>query len=118
VLICFLASVSSLLVDYYSLTTGSLTRHSTLATRPSSLDYFVRPVQHRLWNCEADLLGGFQIDDELKLLRLLHGEIRWLRALQNLVHVNSGAPVQVEQVHAIGHEPAGFHIHSIAVYDR
>src|SRR5262249_62018864 len=35
----------------------------------------IRPCQHIRRNRQADLLGGFQIDDELELLRLLHPEI-------------------------------------------
>ena len=31
----------------------------------------IRPYQHVRWNRQADLLGGFQIDDELELFRLL-----------------------------------------------
>ena len=37
------------------------------------LNDFIRPRQHVRRNRQADLLGGFEIDDELKLLRLLTG---------------------------------------------
>src|SRR5262245_60038358 len=37
-----------------------------------SLDHLISPHQHIRRNREADLLGGFEIDDELELLRLLH----------------------------------------------
>jgi hypothetical protein len=39
----------------------------------SSLDYLIRSCQHIRRNRQADLLCRFQINDELKLLRLLHG---------------------------------------------
>jgi hypothetical protein len=39
----------------------------------SSYD-LIRPHQHIGTNRQADLLGGFQIDDELKFLRLLKGQ--------------------------------------------
>ena len=39
-------------------------------------------------NRDADLLGGLEIDHELKLHRLLYGQIGWLSAFQNLVHIN------------------------------
>src|SRR5262245_5755045 len=42
------------------------TRHSTLDTRPFSLDHLIRPCQHIGRNRKADLLGGLQIDDELE----------------------------------------------------
>ena len=35
------------------------------------------------------------LDVEIKLRRLLHGQIGWLCALENLVHVGSGASSQV-----------------------
>src|SRR5262245_5735925 len=40
-----------------------------------SLDHFVRSRQHIGWNRQADLLGGFQIDHQLKLHWLFHGQI-------------------------------------------
>ena len=65
---------------------------------PLSLDHFVRSRQHVRRNRQADLLGGFEIDDELELRRLLHGQVGGLGAFQNLVHVSGGAPVQVGDV--------------------
>ena len=40
-----------------------------------SSDHFVRSRQHIRRNRQADLLSRFQIDDELELRRLLHGQI-------------------------------------------
>jgi hypothetical protein len=37
-----------------------------------SLDHFVRPVQHRLGDGHADLLGRFLIDHQLEFRQLLH----------------------------------------------
>ena len=39
------------------------------------LNDFIRPRQHIWRNRQADLLGGFQIDDEFKFRRLLDGQI-------------------------------------------
>src|SRR5262249_37485601 len=61
-----------LFVMTFSLLSPLVTRHSTPA---SSLDHLIRPVQHRLRNCEADLLGRLQIDHQLKFLRLLDWQI-------------------------------------------
>jgi hypothetical protein len=66
------------------------TRHLTLDTRPFSLDHFIRSIQHVRRNRQSDLLRRFQIDDELKLRRLLHWDVAWLSALENLVNVDSG----------------------------
>jgi hypothetical protein len=38
----------------------------------ASLNHFIRSHQHVGWNRQADLLGCLQIDDKLKLCRLLH----------------------------------------------
>ena len=56
-----------------------------------SLDYSVRSHQHIRRDRQADLLRRFQIDDELKLHRLLHRDIRGLGAFQNLVDESGGA---------------------------
>ena len=50
-------------------------------------DYLIRPREHIRWNRQADLLRRLQVDDELELYRLLHGEIGGLSAFQDLVHV-------------------------------
>jgi hypothetical protein len=39
----------------------------------ASLDHLIRPHQHIRRDREADLLGRFQIDDQLELHRLLDG---------------------------------------------
>ena len=51
------------------------------------LNDFIRSRQHIRRNRQADLLGGFEIDHELKLLRLLHWKIGGLGAFQDFVHV-------------------------------
>ena len=52
-----------------------LIRTSVLSTRYSALSFDnpVRSRQHIGWNRQADLLGGFQIDHQLELRRLLDG---------------------------------------------
>ena len=62
---------------------------------PKSLDYSVRSHQHVGRNRQTDLLGRFQIDDELEFVWLLHGEIGWLPAFEDFVHIGRGAPEQV-----------------------
>ena len=44
------------------------------------LDHFIRPRQHVRRNRQADLLGRFQIDDELELLGCSTGKISGLSA--------------------------------------
>jgi hypothetical protein len=46
------------------------------------LDHLVRPRQHIRRNRQADLLGCFQIDDQLKLRPLFYWNVAWLSALE------------------------------------
>ena len=52
-----------------------------------SFDHSIRPCQDIRRNRQADLFSGFEIDNELELLRLLDGEVGRLGAFENLVHV-------------------------------
>ena len=54
-----------------------LIRTSVLSTRYSALSFDnpVRPRQHVRRNGQADLLGGFKINDQLELLRLLDWQV-------------------------------------------
>ena len=63
-----------------------------------SLDHLGRSHEYVRRNRQADLLRGLQIDDELKLLRLLDGKIGGLRTFENLVDVGSGAPKKLRDV--------------------
>src|SRR5882724_12429522 len=51
----------------------------------------VRSQQQRLWDGQPEGLGGFEIDHQLELRRLLHGQVAELRALEDLVHVRGRA---------------------------
>ena len=77
---------------------------------PKSLNYLIRSRQHIRRNRQADLLRGFEIDDELELRRLLHWQVGGLCTFQNLVDVNGGAPVLVSHVSCIGHQAASLYI--------
>src|SRR5215831_10402837 len=48
-------------------------------------DDLIRPPQHRLRDRQAERLGGFEVDDQLELSRLLDGEVGGLSALEDLV---------------------------------
>src|SRR5262245_27575951 len=90
--------------------------HAGLSRR--LLDHPIRSCQHVGRNGQADLLGGFEIDDQLKLLWLLYRKIGGLSAFQDLVDVGGGATDQVGIAHAVEHEPSVFHIFWPAVYCR
>src|SRR5258706_225977 len=52
-----------------------------------SPNHLVRFRQHIRRDCQADLLGGFGVDDQLELLWLLHGNFSRFGAFQNLVDI-------------------------------
>ena len=56
----------------------------TLTLTLMSFNHFIRSRQHVRRNRQADLLGCFQIDDELELRRLLDGKIGGLGAFRIL----------------------------------
>src|SRR5262245_31903564 len=89
-----------------------------LTPAPSSLDHLIRSRQHIGRNCQVNLLGGFEIDDEFKLRCLLYWEVRRFGTFQNLVNVVGGLTVLVLGVHPIKHEAALMHILLIWVNSR
>ena len=84
-------------------------RQSKIQNRKSkigSLDQFIRPFEHAVRNCQINLFGRLKVNDEFKLRRLLHRQVSRFGAFQDLVHVNSRAPIEVGGVRPIGHETA------------
>ena len=73
-----------------------------------SSDDSVRPHQHIRRNRQADLLGCFQIDDEIELSRSFNGKIAGLGAFDNLVDKNGRAAIEIEKVHRVANDAAGF----------
>ena len=61
-----------------------------------SLDHLIRPLQERRRDRQAERLGGLEVDHQLELRRLLDGQVAGLGALEDLVDVGGGPPVQVE----------------------
>src|SRR5205809_1142784 len=66
----------------------------------------IRPRQHVRWNCKTNLVCCLKVNDKLKLRRLLHRQISWFGAFQDLVHVNSRALIEVNEVCSIEHKAA------------
>ena len=81
-------------------------------------NHLIRPRQHIWRNRETNLLRRYQIDNEFKLRWLFHREIGWLRTFENLVYISGSAPVQVENVCPVGHEPTTFHEQCVVVHRR
>jgi hypothetical protein len=51
---------------------------------------------------EAKRLGGLEVDDQLELGGLLDRQVGRLRALEDLVHVGGGTPVQTRVARSKG----------------
>src|SRR5215468_5220614 len=88
------------------------------AYRLCSFDHPIRSSQHVGRNRQADLLGGFQIDDKFKLRRLLNGQICGLGSLKNLVYKNGGAPEEFGLVSSVGHQAIALNKISSSAYRR
>src|SRR6266511_644386 len=97
-----------------------LCSHPSLFTplRAHSLNHLIRSRQQVRRNRQADLLRRFQIDDELELLRLLHGKVGGPGAFQNLLYVCGGAMEQVSNTRTVKQEPTSVHIVALRVYRR
>src|SRR5262249_50374754 len=67
-------------------------------------NHLIRSRQHVRWNCYTDLLGGFEVDHQFELRRLLDGNVGWLGSLQYFFHENRGALIQFRAVGSVGHQ--------------
>jgi hypothetical protein len=56
------------------------------------LDHLIRARQHVRRNCQADLFGGFQIDHQLELRRLLYGQVGGFGTFQDSVQLEVERP--------------------------
>jgi hypothetical protein len=93
---------------------------SRVGRRPvgNSLDHLVGAGEKRRWNIETERLGGRQIDNELKVGRLLDWNVGWLSAAQNLVDEVGSARELLRKVWSIGHQTARFNVLPMAVHRR
>ena len=71
------------------------------------LDDLVRLQQQRWGDRKTECFGGLEIDYQLKLRRLLHGDVGGLGAFENLVDEGRRPTIDVGVVHPIGHQSPG-----------
>ena len=70
----------------------------------SSSDHLIRSRQHVRRNRQTNLLGGFQINNQLEFGRLLDGQVGRFSSFENLVHIVCEAPVLIVVVRRVGHK--------------
>src|SRR5258705_13976188 len=71
-----------------------------------SLDYLVRPPQHRLRDRQAEGLGGLEVDHQLELGGPLDRKASRLRPLEDAIDGARRAPGHVREACTVGHEAA------------
>ena len=67
-------------------TVGVLILHPFPYSHAHLFDHVIRLEKQRRGNRDAKGLGRLEVDDQLELRGLLHGQVRGLGALQDLVH--------------------------------
>src|SRR5262245_58529728 len=68
-----------------------------------------RPARAELVGCRAERVGGFEIDDKVKIRRLLDRNVGRACAAQNFVTEFSGAAEKTREVGSIGHQTSRNH---------
>src|SRR5215471_14773083 len=72
-----------------------------------SLNHVVGPKQQRLRKRQAHRLRSLEIDRQIELCRLLDGQVRGRRSMQNLVYVGCRPPIEVRYVRTVAHQETG-----------
>src|ERR1700730_9060813 len=78
-------------------------------SRSFSLDHIVGKHQEGRRERQAKGLARLQVYHELELRRQFHGDLGRLCALEDLVYMRSGPPIQIRETYAVRHEASRFH---------
>jgi hypothetical protein len=75
--------------------------------RTDLLDQLISSARASRWNCEAESLRSFEIDDQLKSCGLLDGQVGRFLPLEDAPGVNAGQIIGIQYVGPIAHQAAG-----------
>jgi hypothetical protein len=74
--------------------------------RTDLLDQLISSARASRWNCEAESLRSFEIDDQLKSCGLLDGQVgRLFLPLEDAPGVNAGQIIGIQYVGPIAQRP-------------
>jgi hypothetical protein len=88
------------------LTLRATSGHSALQQRLALFDHLVGGGDQRLRECQAQRLSRLEVENKIELCGLFDGQIRWLRALQYLVHICCAASKEIGLACTIRHQTA------------
>src|SRR5207244_6984734 len=71
-------------------------------------NHLVGARKQRWRHLDAERLGGFGVDHQLELARLLDRQIRWLGALEDATGIDAELTIRVREAGSVAHQPAGF----------
>ena len=81
-------------------------RFVPIADMAPLFDDLVGSSEQRLWNVEAQSLRGFEIDDQLKFVRRLHGQVTRFLAFENAIDISRGATDRLVRIRPIRNQAA------------
>ena len=87
----------------YTVPRAAITRASAVAL----LNHLIRPLQEGLGNRETEGLRGLEVDDKVKLRRLLNRKIIDLGSLQYPVAARRGVPMKFGSPYRVSHQAVG-----------
>jgi hypothetical protein len=76
------------------------------AAKRRLFDHNVGEGEHGRGHGEANRLGGFQIDRQVELYRILYRQVCGFLAFQDAVDITCGLPVLVDGIGTVGDQPA------------
>src|SRR5262245_34633157 len=82
------------------------------------LNHLICQEEQRWGNRDPKPLSGFEVQDQLELCGLLHGQVRGLGSLQDAIHIVGSTPGHGAITRCIGLETTRFDKHSLHVHRR